>query len=185
MQACPGTVCACAQASAITAPRSHFGLSALQAVAINSHREPAHRRLGRPAYSAPQLGTMPATNMSSSSKKKALAVRAETASNLDPMLTEALQDVMDALVAELANMLPCLRNVKSEKYLFKETAAQDDEAPFHSTYKRLRAPTDFLRSYLAMIATESGRHDVGDIMLQSLDKGGDSSVHDLLYFDKD
>lgn len=126
---------------------------------------------------------MPATAMSSASKKKALVVRAETAAKLDPMLTEALQDVMDALVAEPAKMLPCLRDVKSDKYLFKDTGAGDDEAPFHSTYKRLyRSPKDFLRSYLA---TESDRSDLDDAMLLALDKGGESGVRDLFYYAHD
>lgn len=61
---------------------------------------------------------------------------------IDPMLAHALEELTDLLITEPVEILPCLRDAKSDKYLFKNeggaACGDADDIPFHKTYKKLQ-----------------------------------------------
>lgn len=123
------------------------------------------------------------TASASSDKKRLINIKANS---MDPMLFEALNDVIEALTEQPTKILPCLRDVKSDKYLFqsqKNNQDDEDEQPFHSTYKKLyRTPKDFLRKYLAALAMTNGRSELDETSLVSLEKAREGTIRDLYYY---
>lgn len=82
----------------------------------------------------PPLSSMPATAISTQSTPNKHGVANIKPSGIDPMLQDALNELVDALIAEPTKILPALGDARSDKYLFKNQAKTDDnESPFHAT----------------------------------------------------
>lgn len=123
---------------------------------------------------------------SSATASPAASKKAWLKTGIDPMLADALEELTELLVSELVKILPCLRDAKSEKYLFKSDAPATNDAddiPFHKTYKKLyRAPKDFPRAYLLQLSMDNGRRDLDDELLQAAEKASEGATREAFFY---